>query len=250
MQDDGFISLMPRIASGQNKYADIFKSDKPIDTSKNSLNSIYIVGANFYGVGLLNTVHVLLAYAVHSAMPDNVKFTILDPGRSDYVELIGSPFLNGDIITSESDILTILENSSEINFDFTNVIILNHYDWLKNNLDEEYSLECRVAVEKLVNAARSRNIIFIVVDRAASINENILDFDAILCFHLANEELSKHILGVPGAESLKDKGDSLYLNRRTGEIKHGQIPLLSEDLFKSIIGIPEDEQDRIDSSVK
>lgn len=250
MQYDDFISLIPRIASGQNKYADIFNSDKSIIVNRNSLNSIYVVGANFYGVGLLITVRVLLTYAAHSAMSDNVKFTILDPERSDYIELIGSPFLNGDIITSKSDILTILENSSLINFDFTNVIVLNHYDWLKNNLDVEYSLKCRAAVEKLVSEARSRNVIFIVVDRAASVNENILDFDAILCFHLANEELSKHILGVSGAESLKDKGDSLYLNRRTGEIKHGQIPLLSEDLFRNILGIPDDEQNRIDSSIK
>ena len=114
----------------------------------------------------------------------------------------------------------------------------------------EYSFKCRAAVEKLVSEARSRNVIFIVVDRDASVNEDVLDFDAILCFHLANEELSKHILGVSGAESLKDKGDSLYLNRRTGEIKHGQIPLLSEDLFRSILGIPDDEQNRIDSSIK
>lgn len=250
MQNDGFISLIPRIATGQSKYADVFNSDKSIVSNKNSLNSIYVVGANFYGVGLLNTVHVLLAYAAHSAMPDNVKFTILDPGKSDYIELIGSPFLNGDIITSESDILTILENSSGIDFDFTNVIVLNHYDWLKNNLDEEYSLRCRAAIRKLVNEARSRNVIFIVVDRAASENEDIMDFDAILCFHLKNESLSKHILGIPGAELLKDKGDSLYLNRRTGEIKHGQIPLLSESLFKNIIGLPENAQGDIDSDVE
>ena len=250
MQNDGFISLIPRIATGQNKYADVFNTDKSIVSNKTSLNSIYVVGANFYGVGLLNTVHVLLAYAAHSATPDNVKFTILDPGRSDYLELIGSPFLNGEIITSESDILTILENSSGIDFDFTNVIVLNHYDWLKNNLDDEYSFKCRAAVEKLVNEARSRNIIFIVVDRAASVDEDVLDFDAILCFHLANEALSKHILGVSGAESLKDKGDSLYLNRRTGKIKHGQIPLLSESLFKNIIGIPEDTQGNIDSGIE
>lgn len=250
MQDDHFINLIPRIAIGQNKYADIFNSDKSIIVNRNSLNSIYVVGANFYGVGLLNTVRVLLAYAAHSAMSDNVKFTILDPGRSDYIELIGSPFLNGEIITSESDILTILENSSEIDFDFTNVIVLNHYDWLKNNLDEEYSFKCRAAVEKLVSEARSRNVIFIVVDRAASVNEDVPDFDAILCFHLESEVLSKHILGVPGAELLKDKGDSLYLNRRTGKINHGQIPLLSENLFNGIIGISEGKQDGINSDVR
>lgn len=119
---------------------------------------------------------------------------------------------------AEKDILTILENASEIDFDFTNVIVLNHYDWLKNSFDEEVSQRATIALEKLINNAKERNIIIIVVDRDTSLYETIPDYDAILCFHLTSEDLSRHILGVPGAEKLKDKGDSLYLNKKTGEI--------------------------------
>lgn len=236
--EKNLLNLIPNVASGNEKYADLFRTGKNISKKDNSLSSIYIVGANFYGVGLLNTVHVLLAYVAKSSLPKNTKFTILDPGRCDYVDLIGSPFLNGEIITSENDILTILENASEITFDFTNVIILNHYDWLKNNFDVDISKRATLALNKLVDCARERNIIIIVVDRGASLHETLPNYDAILCFHLASEYLSKHILGVSGAEKLKDKGDSLYLNKKTGEVRHGQIPLLSEDLFKTVLEIP------------
>lgn len=237
MIKNNLLNLIPNVTSGAD-YADLFNSEKGVKKKDNSLNSIYVVGANFYGVGLLNTVHVLLAYVANSSLPKNTKFTILDPGRCDYIDLIGSPYLNGEIITSEKDILTILENASEIDFDFTNVIVLNHYDWLKNSFDEEVSQRVAIALEKLINNAKERNIIIIMVDRDASLYETIPDYDAILCFHLASEDLSKHILGVPGAEKLKDKGDSLYLNKKTGEIRHGQIPLLSEDLFKTVLEIP------------
>lgn len=48
MQNDVFINLIPRIVSSKNKYADVFNSDKSIVSNKTSLNSIYVVGANFY----------------------------------------------------------------------------------------------------------------------------------------------------------------------------------------------------------
>ena len=54
-------------------YADLFNSGKGVKKKDNSLNSIYVVGANFYGVGLLNTVHVLLAYVANSSLP-KIKF--------------------------------------------------------------------------------------------------------------------------------------------------------------------------------
>ena len=227
-----FSNLIP-ISYTRKKYEDIF--DNSNDLAVKSLNSIYVVGTDIYGLGLLNAVHVLLAYVANCADSKKCRFTILDPGRIDYNDLIGSPFLNGDIITQESDILDILETASKIPFGFNNIIILNHYDWLKGLFDDEYSYRITKAVDNLVNNAKKSNVILIVVDRSIKYDEKVPDFDAILCFQLSNEVLSKVVLGCPGAEKLKNHGDSLYLNRRTGEIKHGQIPLLSDELFSDIL---------------
>ncbi len=230
-----FNDLIPAVSCNGMSYEDAFDDGQITDKS---LNSIYVVGSDIFGLGLLNAVHVLLAFVANSADPQKTRFSILDPGRSDYNDLLGSPFLNGDIITENDDILTILESASEIEFEFQNIIVLNQYGWLKKSLDDKYSKKIVKAVNKLVDSARKNNVIFIVVDRDVAYDEKIPDFDAVVCFRLADEALSRVVLGQPGAEKLKKHGDSLYLNRRTGELKHGQIPLLSSELFSNILRLP------------
>lgn len=225
-------TLIPDISCDKITYKDTLREKQIINKN---LNTIYVIGSNVYGLGLLNAVHVLLAYIANSTDFKNSKFSILDPSRSDYNDLLGSPFLNGDIITENDDILTILESASKIKFDFQNIIVLNQYDWLKQSLDHTYSQRIIKAVNSLVANAKKNNLIFIVVDRNISHDEKIPDFDAILCFKLQNEAISKTVLGCAGAEKLKNHGDSLYFNRRTGEIKRGQIPLLSNGLFSNIL---------------
>ena len=201
------------------------------------LRTIYVAGANLTGLGLLNTVHVLLAYIASSANPKMTRFTILDPGEVDYVLLKDSPFLNGEIISNDDEILDVLETATTIKFDFQNVIVLNHYDWLKNSTNGEYNKRIRGVVQKLVEKAREQNCVLIVVDRNVEVDYDLPDFDAVLCFKLENAEKSRKVLGQEGAEKLADKGDSLYYNRRTGQIIHGQIPLLKSELINTILQI-------------
>lgn len=214
---------------------------KPTFADLADLKHILISGST--GSGKSMFMHTILYNFMHLFSPKEIKFLLIDMKKVELTSYEGSPYLlnqpTSDFDTAYSAIKWIIaerqyRQQGKTDRDLPIIVFIDTFSDLMNDDDYDFSEFLESAMSRFGEA----NIHFVLSDSRTSedvFTKDILKlFPTKICFNVADEKYSELLLGQPGAEKLKGKGDML-VRLPDGKLNHLQAPFISDEEINKLL---------------